>query len=91
MRYDWPSDQHLRWNYSHQHCRKEKWATILTSNSSLSEDTKEVFEEAECKPSTYTTISGNIVDTFAFHAALIGIAILIGQIIVKLFNRFITV
>ena len=50
-----------------------------------------VFEEAECKPSTYTTISGNIVDTFAFHAALIGIAILIGQIIVKLFNRFITV
>lgn len=65
---------------------KKKWTTILTSNSSLSEDTKEVFEEAERKPSTYTTISGNVVDTFAFHAALIGIAILIGQIIVKLFK-----
>ena len=63
---------------------KKNWTTLLSSNSALSEDAKEVFDETDRKPSTYTTISSNVVDTFAFHAALIGIAILIGQIIVKI-------
>ena len=63
---------------------KKNWTTLLSSNSALSEDAKEVFDETDRKPSTYTTISSNVVDTFAFHAALIGIAILIGQTIVKI-------
>lgn len=67
---------------------KKRWTTVLESSSSLSGEAKEVFDEGERTPSTYTTISGNVIDTFAFHAALIGIAILIGQLIIKLFAYF---
>lgn len=65
---------------------KKNWTTLLSSSGSLSGDATEVFDDSVRKPSTYTTISGNVIDTFAFHAALIGIAILIGQIIIKLFK-----
>lgn len=67
---------------------KKGWTTLLESSASLSGDAKEIFPEGERKASTYTTISGNVIDTFAFHAALIGIAILIGQAIVKAFAYF---
>lgn len=65
---------------------KRKWTTLLSTSSTLSGDSKEVFDEGERAPSTHTTISGNVVDTFAFHAAVIGIAILIGQAIITAFN-----
>lgn len=67
---------------------KKKWTTILESSGSLGGDAKETFEGEERKPSTFETISGNVIESFAFHAALIGLSILLGQLIVKVFAYF---
>ena len=67
---------------------KKKWTTVLESASSLGGDEKETFDETERKPSTYNTISGNVIESFAFHAAIIGLSILLGQLIIKVFDYF---
>ncbi|MBU5626956.1 hypothetical protein KQI82_08555 [Oscillibacter sp. MSJ-2] len=64
---------------------KRRYTTVLEDSSALNAG-QETFTGGEKKPSTYTTISGNVVETFAFHAALIGIAIFIGKVIIYLFD-----
>ena len=60
---------------------RKKYTKVLTEPAT-SGDVKEVFSEGERVPGAHMTISQNVVEPFAFHLALIGIAVLIGRAIV---------
>lgn len=60
---------------------KKRYTTLLESVDSISMG-DEVFPEEEKKPAAYTTVNSDIIESFAFHGALIGISIFIGQGIV---------
>lgn len=60
---------------------RKKFTKVLMEPASTG-NAREVFPEAERKPAAYMTISQDVVDPFAFHLGVIGIAILIGRAIV---------
>ncbi len=60
---------------------KRRYTTILEHVDTTSTDSETYTEETK-KPAAYTTINGDIIESFAFHSALIGIAIFIGRLIV---------
>lgn len=59
---------------------RKKWTKELTQPASAAE-VKEVFPEGERKPSSYGTINSDVIEPFAFHLGIIGIAILLGRAI----------
>ena len=60
---------------------RKKWTKVLTVPTS-GNVAKEVFPENEREASSYGTISNDVIEPFAFHLAIIGLAILIGRAIV---------
>ena len=65
---------------------RKKWTKVLTVPTKGNE-AKEVFPEKEREASSYGTISNDVVEPFAFHLAIIGVAILIGRLIVWGFGK----
>lgn len=60
---------------------RRKYTKILTEKASA-DNNVEIYEEGSRPVGAYTTISSDVVETFAFHLGLIGIAVLIGYEIV---------
>ena len=62
---------------------RKKWTKVLTEPAS-GNAAKEVFGEkdAEHEASAYMTVSQDVVEPFAFHLGIIGMAVLIGRLIV---------
>lgn len=65
---------------------RKKYTKVLTEPATAS-DVKEVFPEEEREPAAHMTISQDVVEPFAFHLGVIGLAILIGRIIVWGFGQ----
>lgn len=67
---------------------RKKWTKVLTEPAS-GNAAKEVFDEGDPnhEPSAYATISQDVVEPFAFHLGIIGLAILIGRLIVWGFGQ----
>lgn len=65
---------------------RKKWTKVLTEPTA-GNTAKEIFAENERKASSYGTISNDVVEPFAFHLGIIGIAILIGRAIVWGFGK----
>jgi ESS family glutamate:Na+ symporter len=66
---------------------KKRYTTFLEEVGNLNTGEDTYVGEAQ-KPSSHTTISKNVVEGFAFHAALIGIAVYIGYAIVYVVDYF---
>ena len=64
---------------------RKKYTLVLTEPAQAG-TSKEVFAESEREPAAHTTISNDVVDSFAFHFGIIGIAILIGRVLVVYLN-----
>lgn len=60
---------------------RKKWTSVLDETAG-GNDAKEIFAEGEREASAYATVSQDVVEPFAFHLGIIGIAILIGRAIV---------
>ena len=60
---------------------RRRWTKVLTQAASTQE-AKEVFAEGERKTTSFGTISPDVIEPFAFHLGIIGIAILMGNVIV---------
>ena len=60
---------------------RRKWTKELTEPASTA-DVQEVYKEGERKPTSYGTINSDVIEPFAFHLGIIGIAILVGRAIV---------
>lgn len=60
---------------------RKKYTKELTQPASLSE-VQEVFKEGERKATSYGTINSDVIEPFAFHIGVIGVAILLGRAIV---------
>jgi len=65
---------------------RKKYTRVLTEPAS-SGGAREVFPEGERAPGSFMTISQDVVEPFAFHLAVIGIAVLIGRAIVWGFGQ----
>ena len=65
---------------------RKKYTRVLTEPAT-SGGAKEVFPEGERVPGSFMTISQDVVEPFAFHLAVIGIAVLIGRAIVWGFGQ----
>ncbi|MEA4934589.1 MAG: hypothetical protein VB071_13555 [Lawsonibacter sp.] len=57
---------------------RKKYTKVLTEPAAAG-NAKEVFAESERQPAAYATVSQDVVEPFAFHLGIIGIAILIGR------------
>lgn len=57
---------------------RKKYTKILSTSTATCTN-KEIFSESEREPAAYVTISQDVVEPFAFHLGVIGIAILIGR------------
>lgn len=64
---------------------RKRYTKVLTESATAS-DSKEVFADGERAPAAHMTISQDVVEPFAFHLGIIGIAILIGRAIVWAFG-----
>ena len=60
---------------------RKKYTKVLAEPATTG-DVKEIFAEGERKVGAQMPISQDVIEPFAFHAAIIGIAILIGRAIV---------
>ena len=60
---------------------KKGWAAFLTDSAKLKGDTKELYTEEEKPVDTRSAIGSGVIDNFAFHAALISVAVFLGWII----------
>jgi len=65
---------------------RKRYTRVLTEPAT-SGGAKEVFPEGERVPGSFMTISQDVVEPFAFHLAVIGIAVLIGRAIVWGFGQ----
>ena len=68
---------------------RKKWTKVLTEPAATN-NTTEVFREGDKdrEASSYFTISQDVIEPFAFHLGIIGIAVLIGRLIVWAFGVF---
>ena len=61
---------------------RKGWTAIMKTSASIEGDAKELYPDETSKPvDTRTAVAPGVVDNFAFHAALISVAVLIGWII----------
>lgn len=60
---------------------RRKWTRELTEPASAAE-VQEIYKQGEQKPTAYGTINSDVIEPFAFHLGIIGIAILLGRAIV---------
>ena len=65
---------------------KRRYTTVLEEVNSLNLG-KDIFTGENKKPSAYATISSDIIESFSFHGALIGLSIYIGNFIVWAFEK----
>jgi len=65
---------------------RRKWTKVLTEPTA-GNTAKEVFPEGAREASAYGTVSNDVIEPFGFHLGVIGIAILIGRLIVWGFGR----
>lgn len=65
---------------------RRKWTKELTEPATTG-NVQEVFKEGERKASSYGTVSSDVIEPFAFHLGIIGIAILLGRLIVWLLGK----
>lgn len=68
------------------HGVRKKYTKVLKDQAVMG-STKEVFAEGEREPAAHMTVSQDVVEPFAFHLGIIGIAILIGRAIVWGFGK----
>ncbi len=68
---------------------RKKYTKIITEPAAA-EQVKEIFVKEEREPAAYLTVSQDVVEPFAFHLGIIGIAILMGQFIVWGFGKIFT-
>lgn len=54
------------------------WTRFLHSHAQLKEEKAELFPEGERKPGSYLTVDNGVIDSMAFHAAVLLIAVFIG-------------
>lgn len=59
---------------------RKKWTKELTEPASASA-VQEIYPEGQRKPTSYGTINSDVIEPFAFHLGVIGIAILLGRVI----------
>ena len=64
---------------------RKKYTKVL-SEPTVAGSTTEVFAESERQPAAHMPISQDVVEPFAFHLGIIGIAILIGRAFVWVFG-----
>ena len=60
---------------------RKKYTKVLTEPAKTGV-AKEVFHDGQREPAAFMTVSQDVVEPFAFHLGIIGIAILIGRLIV---------
>lgn len=65
----------------------KKYTKVLAEPISSTNNVEEFFAEEERKPAAYTTIRHDVIEPFAFHLGIIGIAILIGRALVWNFGK----
>lgn len=68
---------------------RKKYTKIITEPAAA-DQVKEIFVKEEREPAAYLTVSQDVVEPFAFHLGIIGIAILMGQFIVWGFGKVFT-
>lgn len=68
------------------HGVRKKYTKVLKEQAVMG-SSQEVFGEGERQPAAYMTMSQDVVEPFAFHMGIIGIAILIGRAIVWGFGK----
>ncbi len=68
---------------------RKKYTKIITEPASA-DQVNEIFIKEEREPAAYLTVSQDVVEPFAFHLGIIGIAILMGQIMVWSFGKVFT-
>ena len=60
---------------------RKGWTAITKTSASIESDEKEFYADSSKPVDTYTAVAPGVVDNFAFHAALISVAVLIGWIL----------
>lgn len=65
---------------------RKNYTKILTEPTS-SNTVQEIFPKGEREPAAYMTVSQDVVEPFALHLGIIGIAILIGQLFIWGFEK----
>lgn len=60
---------------------RKGWTAITKTSTSIEGDKTEFYSGNEKPADTYTAVAPGVVDNFAFHAALISVAVLIGWIL----------
>lgn len=68
---------------------KKGYTSVLKNRNQMKQKNEEEISEEKREPGSYTTISGDVVDGFAFHAALLLIAVLLGWFMQKILETFI--
>lgn len=68
------------------HGVRKKYTKVLKERAVVGE-AREVFAEGDRQPAAYMTVSQDVVEPFAFHLGIIGIAILFGRAIVWGFGK----
>ncbi len=66
---------------------RKGYTSVLTTADAATQ-TKEIFTGEEKKPNAYATVSTDVIESFALHLSLIGIALLIGQAMVYGFRTY---
>jgi ESS family glutamate:Na+ symporter len=66
---------------------RKGYTSVLTENDSAAE-TKEIFTGADKKPNAYATVSKDVIEPFALHVTLIGIALIIGQVMTFCIKKY---
>ena len=64
---------------------RKKYTKVLSEPASTG-GAKEIFPDGQREPSSYATVSQDVVEPFAFHLGVIGISILIGRMVVWAFG-----
>lgn len=65
---------------------RKKYTKVLTEPAAAG-DAREIFAEGERESAAYMTVSQDVIEPFAFHLGIIGLAVLIGRAIVWGFGK----
>ncbi len=63
---------------------RKKYTKVLTTPATGAELAPEVYPEGEREPSSYATVSQDVIEPFALHIGVVGLAILIGWTFINL-------
>lgn len=67
---------------------KKGWTAFLTSSASLEGEKKELYAEEDKPVDTHAAVNSGVIDNFAFHAALISVAVLIGWVLNEALKKY---